>query len=132
MPSKLPIPLYVTSSAPPTLHVSLVETNPCVPSPCGPNSVCQNAGTVPSCACLSNYIGSPPNCRPECTINAECTSNLACIKEKCQDPCSGSCGVNANCNVLNHIPICTCPEGYSGDPFRYCHAQPVQRKLGNL
>lgn len=109
--------------------MSLIETNPCVPSPCGPNSVCRNTGSVPSCACLPNYIGSPPNCRPECTINAECTSNLACIREKCQDPCPGSCGIDAICNVLNHIPICTCPEGYSGDPFRYCNAQPIQRKI---
>lgn len=104
---------------------ALPENNPCVPSPCGPNSLCQNTGSVPSCACLPNYIGSPPNCRPECTINAECTSNLACIKEKCQDPCIGSCGVNAQCSVLNHIPICTCSDGYTGDPFRICTLKPL-------
>lgn len=99
-------------------------TNPCYPSPCGPNSECRNIGDNPSCSCLTGYLGSPPHCRPECTINSECSSNLACIKEKCRDPCSGSCGVLASCAVINHIPICTCPEGYTGDPFRYCEVKP--------
>lgn len=105
-----------------------MDINPCVPSPCGPNSVCQAYGTTPSCSCLPNYIGNPPNCRPECTINSECSSNLACIREKCKDPCPGSCGVNAQCNVFNHVPVCTCPEGFTGDPFSSCHPKPAPRK----
>lgn len=99
--------------------------NPCEPSPCGPYSICQDINNFPSCACLQNYIGSPPNCRPECTINAECPSNLACMKEKCRDPCPGSCGSNARCSVINHTPICTCLEGYSGDPFSFCSIKPT-------
>lgn len=94
--------------------------NPCVPSPCGPNSQCRVIGTQAACSCVPNYIGQPPNCRPECTINAECPSNLACIKEKCQDPCLGSCGVNALCSVVNHNAICTCISGYEGDPTMQC------------
>lgn len=97
--------------------------NPCVPSPCGPNSQCRDIGGFPSCSCLANYIGSPPNCRPECSINSECPSNLACIQEKCRDPCPGSCGASAQCSVVNHTPICTCLDGYTGDPFTYC--QPI-------
>lgn len=77
---------------------------------------------------MSNYVGSPPNCRPECTINAECPSNKACMTEKCRDPCPGSCGANARCNVINHIPICTCPDGYTGDPFSNCYPKPPERK----
>lgn len=100
--------------------------NPCVPSPCGPNSQCRDVGGSPSCSCLSNYKGYPPNCRPECTISAECPSNLACINEKCRDPCPGSCGSNAVCNVLNHIPICTCSEGFTGDPFSRCQFKPPE------
>lgn len=100
------------------------KTNPCVPSPCGPNSECRDIGGSPSCSCLPNYISSPPNCRPECTINSECSTNLACIREKCSDPCPGSCGVGAQCNVLNHTPICTCLEGYTGDPFTNCFPKP--------
>lgn len=73
-------------------------------------------------------MGSPPNCRPECTINSDCPSNKACMNQKCRDPCPGSCGLGANCAVLNHIPICTCPEGYTGDPFANCYLKP-QRKI---
>jgi len=98
--------------------------NPCVPSPCGPYSQCRDLGGAPSCSCLANYIGVPPNCRPECSINPECQSNRACIREKCQDPCPGSCGAGAQCVVINHIPVCTCPEGFTGDPFSNCYPSP--------
>lgn len=94
--------------------------NPCVPSPCGPNSQCRVVGDTPVCSCLPNYIGRSPNCRPECTINSECPANLACINERCVDPCPGACGLFAQCAVTNHRPICTCPLGYTGDPFSNC------------
>lgn len=47
--------------------------------------------------------------------------NRACIRNKCKDPCPGTCGLEAICTVSNHIPICSCPEGYSGDAFRQCY-----------
>lgn len=40
---------------------------------------------------------------------------------KCRDPCPGSCGQNADCTVFNHLPACTCANGYSGDPFSHCN-----------
>lgn len=46
--------------------------------------------------------------------------NTACIKNKCQDPCPGTCGINALCIVTSHIPTCSCPERYTGDAFRLC------------
>lgn len=99
-------------------------SNPCVPSPCGPNSDCQVRGESPACSCLPGFVGTPPNCRPECTINPECSSRLACINQKCKDPCPGSCGANAQCSVINHNAICTCSPGYTGDPFTSCILQP--------
>ena len=69
-------------------------------------------------------MGSPPNCRPECSINSECPSNKACIQEKCRDPCLGSCGFNAICTVINHTPACSCSEQDTGDPFTNCHPKP--------
>lgn len=71
----------------------------------------------------------PPNCRPECTISAECSSDKSCIQEKCIDPCPGSCGFGALCNVINHTPICTCPENFIGDPFASCQFSPSPRKI---
>lgn len=96
----------------------------CNPSPCGPNSQCQMVFGNPACSCLPNYIGVPPECRPECIISSECKSHLACVNQRCQDPCSGSCGFNAQCHVLNHIPVCTCMEGFTGDPFTECSLIP--------
>lgn len=96
-------------------------TNPCLPNPCGPNSHCQVAeGNQASCSCQANYIGSPPNCRPECLVNTDCPTTQACITEKCRDPCQGSCGLNAECRVQNHIPNCYCAQGFIGDPFTQC------------
>lgn len=103
--------------------------DPCNPSPCGANAQCRNINGGPSCSCLATYVGSPPNCRPECTINSECRSNQACIREKCRDPCPGSCGFNARCSVINHTPICVCPEGYIGDPFTSCSPAPPRKSL---
>lgn len=95
--------------------------NPCIPSPCGPNSLCQIANKSPSCTCMDNYIGSPPNCRSECTINSDCASNLACINRKCRDPCPGSCGLQTECHVYQHAAVCSCREGFTGNPFQSCY-----------
>ena len=87
-------------------------------------------GDSPSCSCAERYIGSPPNCRPECVVNTDCSSIQSCINEKCRDPCLGACGNNAQCNVINHTPICTCLSSYVGDPFTNCHPKPPEtRKL---
>lgn len=95
-------------------------TNPCVPTPCGPYSVCRVLKNRPVCSCVAGYIGGPPNCRPECIVNSECSQNKACLKNVCQDPCPGTCGQNTQCRVVNHNPICSCITNYVGDPFSHC------------
>lgn len=90
---------------------------PCVPSPCGANAECRVVDDRAVCSCLSGMYGAPPNCRPECVIDQDCPLSLACVGNKCRDPCVGSCGFNALCNVVNHRPICSCPTGFEGDPF---------------
>ena len=104
--------------------------NPCEPSPCGPNAECRVINGAPSCSCLSEFIGAPPNCRPECVSNSECPSQFACMNKKCRDPCPGSCGANAECRVVSHTPMCICPDHYTGDPFTQCTLKP--RKDKNL
>lgn len=96
------------------------KPDPCLPSPCGANALCQQVGETAACSCAADYIGSPPNCRPECTVSSDCSPNKACMNEKCKDPCLGSCGFDAICSVHNHVPICTCREGYTGNPFEQC------------
>lgn len=94
--------------------------NPCEPSPCGPYSVCQISDNHAVCTCQKSYIGAPPACRPECLISSECPPDKACIEKKCQNPCLGSCGIGARCQVVKHNPICSCPPSFSGDPFVQC------------
>lgn len=109
--------------------VNDIVRDPCIPSPCGTFSECRDIGGVPSCSCLPTYRGSPPNCKPECTINAECPANMACIQQRCRDPCPGLCGIMAECSVINHVPICSCLPDYTGDPFIGCSIKP--RKISH-
>lgn len=101
----------------------LADINPCVPSPCGPYSVCKEINGHGVCSCQEGYSGSPPMCRPECVISTDCPQHQACIQQKCKDPCPGTCGVNARCHVINHNPICTCRAGFTGDPFVTCQLE---------
>lgn len=96
------------------------SSDPCVPSPCGPNAICKDLNGSPSCSCLPEFVGKPPNCKPECVSNSECPNHLACINRKCKDPCPGSCGLNSECRVISHTASCVCLPGYSGDPFSNC------------
>lgn len=92
----------------------------CEPNPCGPNSICRTVEGHPTCSCQVGYFGAPPQCRPECVVSSECAQHLACINQKCADPCAETCGFNAKCQVNNHNPICSCPANYIGDPFEQC------------
>lgn len=87
---------------------------------------CRNNDGLASCSCLPSYMGTPPFCKPECIIHSDCQSNQACVAEKCRNPCDGACGIYANCFVHNHIPVCLCSEGFTGDPFRECKQTSLQ------
>lgn len=52
---------------------------------------------------------------PECTKDSECPSKLACINQKCENPCRqpGICSADQECQVLDTYPVrtvmCVCP-----------------------
>lgn len=95
--------------------------NPCTPSPCGANAECKEQLGAGACMCITGYFGNPyEGCRPECLVSSDCPSNKACTRNKCIDPCPGTCAANADCQVVNHSPLCTCQQGYTGDPFSQC------------
>lgn len=98
----------------------LPKKDPCKPSPCGPFSQCRVVNGHAVCSCQANYIGTPPSCKPECVVSTECPQDRACVNQKCVDPCPGTCGLNARCQVVNHNPICSCNPGFTGDPFTRC------------
>lgn len=114
-------PFTVCYAAPEPKPQLTEQLNPCIPSPCGLNAECRDVGGIPSCSCIRGYFGSPPNCKPECIVNTDCSNEKTCINMKCENPCNGLCGLNALCNVIKHVPICLCPEGYQGDPFSMCN-----------
>lgn len=104
------------------IKISLLgdDNLPCSPSPCGPYSICRVQSDRAVCSCSPGFRGTPPTCRPECLVSSECSPHLACIGQKCSDPCLNACGLNAHCVVSNHNPICSCPKGFTGDPFSQC------------
>ena len=105
------------------------KEDPCGGNFCGPYSTQRVQGNRCICSCLQSYFGFPPNCRPECVVSSDCSQNLACLSQKCKDPCPGRCGVNARCHVVSHHPICTCPPEYEGDPFTSCQRTPCKGKI---
>lgn len=110
---------YLFSKSDPT------PSDPCIPSPCGPNTHCHIMNGVAVCECLLGYEGSPSTsgCRPECVISPDCPRNRACVNNKCIDPCPGVCGYEAICQTINHSPVCSCPTPTIGDPFVECKRQ---------
>lgn len=98
-----------------------VPLDPCYPTPCGPNSQCRvTFNSQATCSCLPGFSGTAPMCRPECVLNSDCLPALACLNQKCIDPCVGACGRSAMCRPSNHNAICSCQPGYTGDPFLQC------------
>lgn len=114
------------------LVVEILPSNPCNPSPCGPNAACREHNGAGSCSCLPDFHGDPyVGCRPECLMSNECPFDKACLNMKCVDPCPGSCGINAECHVINHIPECSCLPGYTGDALAICKETIICKNLIN-
>lgn len=93
--------------------------NPCK---CGTNAECQVHNHQAICTCPRNWLGNPfVSCRPECTTHSDCPrSKPACLYQKCLNPCDGVCGVNADCNLRDITPVCSCPRHMTGNPFVSC------------
>lgn len=68
-------------------------------------------------------------CRPECLTSSDCPFDRSCINQHCRDPCPGSCGINAQCIVIHHNPVCSCPIGLIGNPFEHCSTPTTSKFL---
>ncbi|XP_069186820.1 adhesive plaque matrix protein 2 isoform X1 [Procambarus clarkii] len=94
--------------------------NPCVDS-CGENAICDVRNHQAVCSCPEYYQGDPyTRCFAECLNHDECPDHQACHNLKCANPCTGACGTGADCKVVKHQAICSCPKGYTGHPFEHC------------
>ena len=97
---------------------------------CGSNAIALEQNGAISCVCPKDYIGDAYTaCRPECVLNTDCSRDKSCVRSKCDNPCTDTCGINAECRVSNHIPVCTCITGYTGDPYGSCRPISTIRKL---
>lgn len=57
-----------------------------------------------------------------CQSSNECGLTEECIQGQCNNPCEArsACGMNAECNVLNHAKQCSCPAGFTGNQLVEC------------
>lgn len=96
----------------------------CSPNPCGPRAQCVVRNGSPTCVCPSGLKGDPTSltgCHDfECLTDDSCSDREACIGYRCRDPCPGSCGINTNCKVEKHHPVCFCNHGLTGNPLIRC------------
>ena len=81
---------------------------------------------------VANLIfDSVPEPEPECRIDGDCPSRLACLNEVCRNPCTSfsPCGQNAECSVQNTLPqrtmVCMCLPGYVGDADVACNLRKI-------
>lgn len=106
--------------------------DPCVGA-CGLNALCNVINHKAVCSCPNGFMGSPfQQCfkeeqrdpRPECTSDSECSNDKSCINQRCLNPCIESpniCGINSDCRVQVHRPICVCREGFTGNAHQACY-----------
>lgn len=107
--------------------------NPCTHTDiCTPDQQCKVLNTLPLrtiiCQCPPDTIvDSNGRCRsvvhlqPQCTLDTDCLETDKCVRGGCILACRfDRCGVNALCNSINHQAVCTCAEGYVGNPHVEC------------
>ena len=63
-----------------------------------------------------------PSLAEGCANDDECPDHTACENRLCINPCAyrDPCAPTANCQVIKHKPVCSCPDGYIGSPTTSC------------
>ena len=100
--------------------------NPCLHDPpCAPTADCRVRQHSASCVCPPGTIGNPfvlcsPREEPvvtevpECVVDTDCPSGMACLDQDCKNPCYElePCDKTAFCEVIDTAPfrtmICSC------------------------
>ncbi|KAK9880681.1 hypothetical protein WA026_011917 [Henosepilachna vigintioctopunctata] len=106
----------------PSIRCSKIEpVKVCPINRCGPNTRCFIIRNKTVCKCLPNFVGDPwKGCRKQCSTDSVCEIHEKCIQNICQDACK-LCGMKAICQKIPmQRPICKCPPGYSGNPYKRC------------
>ncbi len=109
-----------------TFLVALFLEAPCVHPSAARRVLCESRRCRASRVLVAHTEGDSGSCTVpttcafsgDCLGNSECPVNQACKDYRCIDPCLTSCGQGAECEVQNHVAICRCGRGMTGDPFR--------------
>lgn len=56
-----------------------------------------------------------------CNKDAECPDSMRCVGRTCLNLCPSACGTNSVCRMTNHLPVCSCPPGYRGNPYAWVY-----------
>lgn len=105
--------------------------NPCeISGVCGKNAECIPISHEATCKCPKRTKEDHNhNCiSVECLDSNDCLENKTCLNSTCINPCEipNICGEKAFCSPSNHVGICICEPGTTGDPhlgcfpFQYC------------
>lgn len=96
--------------------------------PCHRPARCEVVPSKPvrtmNCVCPEGFVSSgsgtckPVGRIPGCILDADCGANEACISNICKNPCN--CGRHAECRIKDHKPVCSCEQGYDGNPEIDC------------
>ncbi len=56
-----------------------------------------------------------------CTSDYQCAGHLTCKNRECKNPCDyKECASNAYCSSRNHLAICSCKIGFTGNALVEC------------
>lgn len=110
-------------------HLTCINERCQDPCNCAPGAQCRVDNHISTCKCLPGRVGDPyVGCTlvdtkptPQCTVDADCPSKLACLNSVCKNPCieTRPCGAHAVCSVVDSLPlrtlVCTCEPGFVGN-----------------
>lgn len=68
--------------------------------------------------CRENEVCINGSCTLGCKHHEDCPQHESCVNTKCKNACNveGVCGSNALCSTIDHKPVCSCSEGFEGNP----------------
>ena len=117
----------------------------CSPGPCAEGARCEARGHREVCTCRPPLQGdgyafctSPIEAdpEPECRVDRDCPVKMACIEDRCQNPCltSNPCGRNQVCTVEDSYDGrrtvgCTCPPGQVAAGSNSCKTGRIEIKI---
>ena len=83
----------------------------------------------------THIIAPRPEPEPECRVDRDCPSQMACIDERCQNPCrvANPCTGSQQCLVTDTLPTrtvaCACPQGFVFGSNGECKQGKIQTHL---